>query len=141
MVNLDATLGVRVAAPSLDLVGNNIVNVASLNGTSATNMTISTSGAGTLTLQSDTGSTIISSTDAVNVNGGTGVDITATTNGVQLNAGVGLITLNAPTTRMLGAATVGGTLSATGDVVSSSAGSTPYSLNEIGAPTFINFIP
>ena len=133
VVNLDATLGVRVAAPSLDLVGNNIVNVASLNGTSATNMTISTSGAGTLTLQSDTGSTIISSTDAVNVNGGTGVDITATTNGVQLNAGVGLITLNAPTTRMLGAATVGGTLSATGDVVSSSAGSTPYSLNEIGA--------
>ena len=125
VVNLNATQGVRVAA-SLDMVGNNIIDVALLRGSLATDMTISTNGVGNLNLQSDTGAISATTNDIVSIVAAQGVNMTATTQNIGLNAGAGRIILKSPTIQMIGGAT------ATGDVVSSS-GTNNYSLNTIGA--------
>ena len=77
-IGMTAAVGVQVNT-TLNMTGNNIINVANLNGSLSTNMTVSTSGAGILTLQSETGGTNLSSTGGVTITTPTTVVIDAVT--------------------------------------------------------------
>lgn len=103
-VNISATQGVRVAAPVLDMTGNDIYNVGTLRGSLATDMRVLTTGAGLLSLQSDIGGTNITTGGPVNITANANIttdsangsvittafanaDITATNGTVNITAG------------------------------------------------------
>lgn len=133
VVNLDATLGVRISAPYLDMVGNNVINVANLNGSAATNLNITSTAE--VVIQGATNAQMECSTGSVNMVGQQDANIVATTGAVNITA-LTEISLQGPVTVGLAIAnknvTVNGTVNATGDVVSSS-GVDNYALNTIGA--------
>jgi hypothetical protein len=133
IVNLDATLGVRITAPSLDMTGNNVINVNQLTGSSAATLTVASTGVLDVNATGDIN--VISSGAALLLSGNTSLEI-ASTGAVNVTAGLG-INLLAPTA--VGTSitpqnlAVSGAANVTGDVISSFGGSTPYSLNAIGA--------
>jgi hypothetical protein len=152
IVELTGTQGVRINS-RLDMAANDIIDVATLRGSLNTPMTISTNDTGLLNLQSDTGGTLITSTGSVTITaaGNTNIDstsgsvVTTAFNSVDLTATNGAVNITANTQVDISAplinlnanvnangAFTGTSVSVTGDVVSSSAGSTPYSLNTIG---------
>jgi hypothetical protein len=143
IVNLQGTQGVRVDAPVLDLAANNIYNVATLRGSLGTDLAVIAEGAGNLNMEgtnitataignanlNSTSGSIISTASVNN-------EITATNGAVNITANT-QIDLTAPVINFNANVNANGTfnassVAATGDVVSSS-GSTPYSLNTIGA--------
>ena len=128
IINMDATQGVRISAPALDMTGNNVINVATLTGSVSTNISVTSSaelaliGATDVQLESSAGNaSVVANQDA---------NITATVGAVNVTAGTE-IRMTAPNIYGVGNFTATN-VSATGDVVSSSAGSSPVSLNTIG---------
>ena len=135
IVNLQGTQGVRVDAPVLDLAGNSIYNVNILRGSTASTLTVNSLGlldltaTGDVDVTSNSGSvvaTALLNADVTATNGAVGI-----TAGTQADVNAPVINLNAVTVNANGALAAS-SVSTPGDVVSSS-GSTPYSLNTIGA--------
>jgi len=131
--NIRATAGtVNIVSPAvnfstttIDVSSAIIKNAKTITG-DGTQLTINNTGTGSILISDTSGSIVLSSQYAATIiNGGTNVNLNATAGPINLNANT-VVNINKPTT-------VTGTLSATVDVVSSSAGSTPYSLNTIGA--------
>ena len=140
-VNIDAALGVRIAAPYLDMTGNNINNVNQINGIGGTTeLRIQNTGTGGTSILDLSGGILIASQYApVTIDGGNRLNLQSTTGNITLDPLTGSGTVNMLGDTIIGTVpapqtlTVNGTARATGDVISSFGGSTPYSLNTIGA--------
>jgi hypothetical protein len=133
-INLNATVGVRVAAPVLDMTGNNVINVNQVVGSATSLLTVSSGGSLDLTAAGD--ANVSSTANSAVVTGFNNANITATngavniTGNTQIDLAAPLVNLNANI--VANGTFTGTTVNATGDVISSSS-STPYSLNTIGA--------
>jgi hypothetical protein len=139
-VNLDGNVGVKVNAPVLDMTTNKIINVSEIDGVNGQPMTIQNSGAGQLAIFDLSGGIFMASQYApVTIAGGSRLVLESNTGNITLDP----LALGG-TIQMLGDTNIGvagspqnlvvtGNSRATVDVVSNFGGSTPYSLNTIGA--------
>lgn len=128
IVNLDSTVGVRISAPALDMTGNSVINVSSVVGSAATNLNLTSSAE--VVVQGATNAQVESIAGSVNMVGNQDANIVATVGAVNITGGTE-IRMTAPNIYGVGNYT-GSSVSSTGDVVSSSAGASPISLNTIG---------
>ena len=128
------------AKANVDLSSNNINNVTTINGVPDSAMTIQNIGVGQLALLDLSGGILLASQYApTTITGGSRLNLLTNTGNITLDP----LQLGA-TIQMLGDTNIGvagspqnltvtGNARATGDVISSYTGSTPYSLNTIGA--------
>jgi uncharacterized protein (DUF2345 family) len=130
VVNIDGTLGVRIAAPYLDMTANNVINVNQLLGAgNGTDLVISNPGTGTVSILDQSGAITISSQfNGLVLAAGTNINMTCVSGSILQNAPVTIGQVGFPKNL-----TVNGNAYATTDVISSFGGATPYSLNTIGA--------
>lgn len=132
-VVVTSTTQVSLVTPEVNCNGAAITSVASLNGPPAATLTVASTGVLDMNATGDIN--LISSGGALTVSGNTSLEI-ASTGAVNVTAGFG-VNLLAPTA--IGTSitpqnlAVSGAANVTGDVISSFGGSTPYSLNAIGA--------
>ncbi len=140
IINLDAALGVRVAAPILDMTNNNVINVGQVLGVGGTTeLKIQNTGTGGTAIFDLSGGILMASQFApVGVVGGSRLNLQTNTGNITIDplAGGGTIQMLGDTNIGVAGApqnlTVTGNARATVDVISSYGGSTPYSLNTIG---------
>jgi len=128
------------AKQNVDMSSNNINNVITINGVNGQPMTIQNNGVGQLALLDLSGSILIASQFApTTVTGGSSLNLLTNTGNITIDP----LALGG-TIQMLGDTNIGvagspqnltvtGNARSTGDVISSFGGSTPYSLNTIGA--------
>ena len=120
--------GVSINANStLSMEGHDIIGVANITGSVGGTVTVNSTN--TLVAEATNDVTVTSDSGSVTLNGQIDTSLTATTGAVNLT-GATEIRMTAPNIYGVGAYT-GTSVSATGDVISSSA-TTPYSLNAIG---------
>lgn len=132
VINLDATVGIRISN-TLDMIGQNIINVANLNGSNATNLNIASTAE--VVIQGATNAQLECSTGSVNMVGQQDANMVATTGAVNITGFTEISLQGAVTVGSVIAPkdiTVNGLVSATKDVVAFS-GTTNYSLSTIGA--------
>jgi len=131
-ISMTATTSVVVNS-TLDMTAHDVINVNQLTGSSAATLTVASTGVLDVNATGDIN--VISSGAALLLSGNTSLEI-ASTGAANVTAGLG-INLLAPTA--VGTSitpqnlAVSGAANVTGDVISSFGGSTPYSLNAIGA--------
>jgi len=126
--------GIVLATPTVNVSNGNIINVTDIDGVAGTPLTLNSSS--DIALEAANDAYVEAQAGSANLNGNIDVNLDANTGAVNITGATGIQLNSATTIGTVGTnrnLTVNGTVDATGDVISSFGGSSPYSLNTIGA--------
>ena len=127
-LQLTSATNIILDTPIIDCMGAAINNVINITGKAATTLTVSS--LTDVVVQGATDAYLEATNGSANVTAQMDANMVATTGAVNIT-GATEIRMTAPNIYTVGALT-GNSISSTNDVISSSAGSTPYSLNVVG---------